>query len=129
MDPEVKKTVHLLVELQDAFRISEWRSIWEKLGKPDDFASWYWNPVIDYQKKGVKAGWSGGPVTKTGWYVHPMCTAGCCRPEGPYLTKEAALLISRRWVVEEMTGDMITDLDEFAHIIAEHEALTISRRR
>lgn len=129
MDPEVKKTVHLLVEWRDAFRLSESRPIWEMLGKPDEFARWYWNPEIDYQKKGARVGWEGGPVIKTGWYVHPFCTAGCCRPDGPYLTKEAALLISRRWVVEEMTGEMITDLAEFAQVIAEHEALTISRRR
>ena len=127
MDPEVKKTVHLLVEWNDAFRLSESRLIWEELGKPDDFARWYWNPKIDHQKKGAGANWSGGRVSMTGWYVHPMCTAECCRPEGPYLTKDAALLISRRNVVEDLTGEMITDLDEFAQEIAEHEALTVSR--
>ena len=129
MDPEVKKTVHLLVELQDAFRISEWRPIWEKLGEPHELDIWFWHPDIEYQKKGACAGWSEGPVTETGWYAHYMCTGGCCRPKGPYLTKEAALLVSRRSVVEDLTGEMVTDLDEFAQVIAEHEVLTISRRR
>ena len=129
MEPNVKEKIHLLVELQDAFRMSERRLIWEKLENLDDMTFWFWHPEIEFQEKGAEVGWEDGPVTETGWYVHYMCTGGCCRPEGPYLSEESALLNSRKGVVEELTGKEITDLDEFGKVIAEHEVLTISRRR
>ncbi len=40
----------------------------------------------------------GGPVTEAGFYLHPLCSIGCCKSEGPFPTREAALEAdSIRW--------------------------------
>jgi len=40
----------------------------------------------------------GGPVTEAGFYLHPLCSIGCCKSEGPFPTREAALEADRiRW--------------------------------
>lgn len=38
----------------------------------------------------------GGPVTQAGWYIYPYCEPMCCRPEGPFATREEALRHTRQ---------------------------------
>ena len=66
---------------------------------------WRWSPEIEHAETGSNADWRGGAVKEPGWYVHPLCYAGCCRPDGPFDTKEGALLTHRR----EMMRDTIRD--------------------
>ena len=54
----------------------------------------------------------GGPVTEAGWYVHPYCDPMCGRPEGPFATREEALVgrtrqeyFERKYPVARRRGD------------------------
>jgi len=78
---------------------------------------WYWNPKIEFQKQGASLGWEGGPVKASGWYYHPYCHAGCCRPSGPYESKKEALFDSRKFVVENLGDVQQTSPPELQELI------------
>jgi hypothetical protein len=40
-------------------------------------------------------GVTGGKIQQAGFYVMPFCHPMCCRPDGPFRTKSAALAWSR----------------------------------
>jgi hypothetical protein len=55
----------------------------------DDFDDYYLTPPISYLSEGEDC--AGGPLTEDGWYVMHFCDPMCCRPTGPFLTREEAL--------------------------------------
>lgn len=61
-----------------------------------------WDPPIYWYDVG-EAGDEiyGGPVTQAGWYIHPYCDPMCCRPEGPFATREEALSRTRQEYFEQ----------------------------
>ena len=64
----------------------EERGLWLAPVEPPDIGPQD-HPVRWYQK-GVHV--RGGPITESGYYVDPPCHPGCCRPDGPFKTKEEA---------------------------------------
>lgn len=66
---------------------------------PLSLLGWCWGPEIEFAEVGSNAYWEHGKVTETGWYVHPYCHPGCCRPDGPFATREDALLQHRRELI------------------------------
>jgi hypothetical protein len=58
----------------------------------DPVRAYFRNPTIRCLPVGHEDifGTAGGPITHAGWYVDPYCDPGCCRPSGPFPTKDAA---------------------------------------
>ena len=55
-------------------------------------------PYIEYLDIGDCEDMLGGPAIQAGWYLHPECMIGCCKSEGPFQIREAALEADRiRW--------------------------------
>lgn len=53
---------------------------------------------IEYLAVGEREEMMYGPAEEAGWYLHPVCSVGCCESEGPFLTKEEAIEADRiRW--------------------------------
>ena len=62
----------------------------------DEFDDNEYEPTIYYLEVGELEEMWGGPATKSGWYIQPVCNAvECCRPKGPFQSKEAALEADR----------------------------------
>lgn len=76
---------------------------------------WCWSPDIEHAVSGSNADWRGGAVTLPGWYVHPCCDAGCCRPRGPFGTWEDALRTHRAMMRHSIRDDMELDIEKLIH--------------
>jgi hypothetical protein len=64
----------------------------------DDLDDYEYCAPIEYLEVGEREDMLGGPATEPGWYLHPECWIGCCKTEGPFPNKEAALEADRiRW--------------------------------
>jgi hypothetical protein len=64
----------------------------------DDYNDYEDDAPIEYLEVGEREDMVGGPATEAGWYLHPECMIGCCKSDGPFPTKEAALEADRiRW--------------------------------
>ena len=72
-------------------------SVLEPMEMPEDeFDDYEYGPSIYYLEVGELEEMWGGPATKSGWYIQPVCNAvECCRPKGPFQSKEAALEADR----------------------------------
>lgn len=56
-----------------------------------DLLSYLWDPGVYWYDVGDGENEiCGGPITEAGWYIHPYCHPMCCRPEGPFATREEA---------------------------------------
>jgi hypothetical protein len=64
----------------------------EAVNIPDDDFD---DAPIQYLEVGEREDMLGGPATEAGWYLHPECMIGCCKSEGPFPTKAAALEADR----------------------------------
>ena len=83
-----------LAAILSAFRIPN-VSAQEAVSIPDDDFD---DAPIQYLEVGEREDMLGGPATEAGWYLHPECMIGCCKSEGPFPTKAAALEADRiRW--------------------------------
>ena len=64
----------------------------------DKFTDFEDDAPIEYLEVAECEEMLGGPVTEAGFYLHPLCSIGCCKSEGPFPTKAAALEADRiRW--------------------------------
>ncbi len=64
----------------------------------DDLDDYEDDAPIQYLEVGEREDMLGGPATEAGWYLHPECMIGCCKSDGPFPTKAAALEADRiRW--------------------------------
>jgi hypothetical protein len=64
----------------------------------DEFDDYEDDAPIEYLEVGEREEMLGGPAIEPGFYLHPLCSIGCCKSEGPFPTKEAALEADRiRW--------------------------------
>jgi hypothetical protein len=64
----------------------------------DDFDDCEYVSPIEYLEVGECEEMLGGPAREPGWYLHPTCMIGCCKTEGPFPTRDAALEAdSIRW--------------------------------
>ncbi len=64
----------------------------------DDFTDFEDDAPIEYLEVAECEEMLGGPATEAGWYLHPECMIGCCKSDGPFPTKAAALEADRiRW--------------------------------
>jgi hypothetical protein len=57
----------------------------------DKFGDCEYRAPIEYLEVGDREDMLGGPATERGWYLHPECWIGCCKTEGPFPNKKAAL--------------------------------------
>jgi hypothetical protein len=97
-----------LAAILSAFRIPN-VSAREAVSIPDDDFD---DAPIQYLKVGERKDMLGGPATEAGWYLHPECMIGCCKSEGPFPTKAAALEADRiRWeeIVEGLRSEDDTE--------------------
>ncbi len=80
--------------------------------------SWVWGPEVEFAEVGSNACWEHGVVTEAGWYVHPFCLAGCCRPAGPFGSRDEALLTHRRELLPDaFRSDIKLDIERLIHPI------------
>jgi len=78
----------------------------------DEFDDNEYEPTIYYLEVGECEEMWGGPATEPGWYIHPMCNAvGCCRPWGPFHTREAAVEADRISYVEAAQSENNMQID------------------
>lgn len=57
-------------------------------------ANWFLSEPVRFYKFGEEV--ADGPLRSEGFYVDPYCDPGCCRPDGPFPTEEAARDWSKR---------------------------------
>ena len=71
----------------------------EEMDMPEDeYDDDDYGPSITYLEVGECEDMLGGPATEPGWYLHPTCRLGCCKSDGPFPSREAALEADRiRW--------------------------------
>lgn len=99
-----------LAAILSAFRIPN-VSAREVVSIPDDDFD---DAPIQYLEVGEREDMLGGPATEAGWYLHPECMIGCCKSDGPFPTKAAALEADRiRWqeIAESLIGENDTVRD------------------
>jgi hypothetical protein len=83
----------------------------------DGFDDHEFEPPIEYLEVGEREDMLGGPAKEAGWYLHPECMIGCCKSEGPFPSREAAMEADRiRWeeFARNTTGSTtLTELEPF----------------
>ncbi len=81
----------------------------EAINIPDDDFD---DAPIQYLEVGEREDMLGGPAKEAGWFLHPECMIGCCKSEGPFPTKAAALEADHiRWeqIAESLRSKDYTD--------------------
>jgi hypothetical protein len=97
--------------------LSAWQS---DIEIEDDLDDYVYVPPVEYLEVGECEDMLGGPAIEAGWYLHPPCMIGCCRSEGPFPTKEAALEADRiRWkqIAERARSQTTAEADQLEGLV------------